>query len=233
MNLHHGFDFQVKRSARRRTLCLQIRDGQVQVMVPTRTKDRQIQDLVDKHSRWIKGKLREQAARPKAAPKRFVDGEIFSYLGGEYPLQVVDGAPWPAELADGHIIIPVPARWDPERRRGAVEKRLHEWYRLMALETFQDRVEFFTRQLDVTATAIRVKAYKRRWGSCSARGELSFNWRLIMAPEAVVDYVAAHEVSHLVHHNHSADFWSVVEGLQPDYRAQQVWLNKFGGLLSL
>ena len=54
-----------------------------------------------------------------------------------------------------------------------------------------------------------------------------------MAPEAVVDYVAAHEVSHLVHHNHSADFWSVVEGLQPDYRAQQVWLNKFGGLLSL
>ncbi|MBT6428108.1 MAG: M48 family metallopeptidase [Rhodospirillaceae bacterium] len=233
MTVHRDFEFEVKRSARRRTLCLQIRDGQVQVMVPTRTPDRQIQSLVNKNSDWIKRKLREQAARPKAVPKKFVDGESYTYLGQEHVLRVVEGAPWPAELVAGEIIVTRPARLDEEARRAAVERRLHEWYRLMALEAFEASVEHYTEKLDVMVKAIKVKAYKRRWGSCSARGELSFNWRLIMAPAGVVDYVAAHEVAHLVHHNHSADFWAVVSDLMPDYRDQQVWLHKFGGLLDI
>ena len=118
-------------------------------------------------------------------------------------------------------------------RRREIEGRLHEWYRLLALETLRDRVAHFAGQLSVTAKSVKVRTYKRRWGSCSAKGELSFNWRLIMAPGDVVDYVAAHEVAHLVHHNHSSEFWAVVARLLPGYRVQQTWLHKNDGLLDI
>jgi hypothetical protein len=85
----------------------------------------------------------------------------------------------------------------------------------------------------VAASAVKVKAYKRRWGSCSSSGELSYNWRLVIAPAAVVDYVVAHEVAHLLEHNHSPDFWRIVKGLMPNYRVQQAWLNKNGGTLAI
>lgn len=233
MTQQHDFKFEVKRSHRRRTLSLQIRDGQVQVMVPARTPDRQIQDLLSKHGAWVRRKLREQAARPKAAAKAFVAGEPFTYLGHDYPLRIVDGAPWPAELRSDEIVVTVPERIQGAARCGEVQGRLREWYLLNALEIFQDRAAYFGAQLGLSATSVRVKSYKRRWGSCSARGELSFNWRLIMAPGAVVDYVAAHEVSHLAHHNHSAAFWAVVAGLMPDYSDQQAWLNRNGGTLNI
>jgi predicted metal-dependent hydrolase len=231
MTLQHDFEFEVKRSRRRRTLCLQIRDGRVRVMVPARTSERQIRELVHKHGDWVRRKLRQLAARPKAVAKAFVTGERFRYLGRDYPLRIIDGAPWPAELRAGEIVVTVPERIPAAARAAVVAGRLQEWYSLNALEIFQDRAAHFSEILGLAAKSVRVKSYKRRWGGCSARGELSFNWRLIMAPKRVVDYVAAHEVSHLAHHNHSAEFWAVVAGLLPDYRAQQAWLNQNGGTL--
>lgn len=232
-NFDFDFDFEVKRSTRRKTLCLQIRDGHVQVMVPARTPQRQITDLVDKHSPWIRKKLKEQAARPKADERFYVDGEIYRYLGEEYQLKIIDGAPWPAEIVGRQLIVTVPARLHGEARRSKVRERLHELYRQAALEEFQIRSERFGRRIDVNAGAVKVKTYKRRWGSCSSRGELSFNWRLIIAPAGVVDYVAAHEVAHLVEHNHSKNFWRIVEDLMPNYRDQQAWLKLNGGTLTI
>ena len=229
MTLHRDFTFEIKRSHRRKTLCLQIRDGQVQVMVPARTTGRQIEDLIHKHSRWIEKKLREHSDRPKAPVRDFVDGEVFACLGRDYTLKVVQGAPWPAEPKGAELRVTVPDQADG----AAIRARIIEWYHGAALETFQDRAAHFAQRLGVSARTVKVRAYKRRWGSCSAKGDLSFNWRLALAPGAVADYVAAHEVSHLAHHDHSPRFWAVVEGLMPDYREQQQWLNKFGGLLDI
>ncbi len=233
MTAHHNFDYEIKRSARRRTVCLQIRDGQVQVMVPAKTSQRQIRALVDKHKDWIDRKLREQAARPKANAKTFTDGEMFTYLGQHLKLRIAEGPPWPAEQSGGQVVVTVPARMAAEERLAAVEERIREWYRVAALERFRDRVVHFSERIGVAAKAVKVKTYKRRWGSCSAKGELSFNWRLIIAPPDVIDYVAAHEVAHLVHHNHSPEFWAVVAHLMPDYRHWQDWLHRNGGLLDL
>jgi hypothetical protein len=229
MTVHRDFSFEIRRSHRRKTLCLQIRDGQVQVLVPARTSGRQIEDLIHKHSGWIEKKLREQSARPKAPARAFADGEVFACLGRDHTLKVVQGPPWPAEPRGGELLVTVPDQGD----EAAIRARIIEWYHGAALATFQDRTAHFARRLGVSATSVKVRAYKRRWGSCSAKGDLSFNWRLALAPVAVADYVAAHELSHLVHHNHSPRFWAVVEGLLPDYRDQQQWLNKFGGLLDI
>jgi len=228
-DLTSDFSYEVKRSHRRKTMCLQIRDGQVQVLVPARAHDRQIRDLVNKHSGWIEKKLREQFARPKAPVRAFVDGEVFACLGREHVLKLIQGAPWPAETRDGTLVVTVRDDGNIE----VIRERIIEWYRLAALESFQDRTAYFAARLGVAAKSVKVKAYRRRWGSCSAGGELSFNWRLALAPAAVADYVAAHEVSHLVHHNHSPLFWAVVADLLPGYRDQQKWLIKFGGLLDI
>lgn len=229
----HDFDFEIKRSHRRKTLCLQIRDGHVRVMVPARAGERQIQALLHKHSQWIHKKLEEQAARPTAAPKAYVDGEIYGYLGTDYQLKVIEGAPWPAEQAGRDLIVTVPARLAPGARQAKIKARIQEWYRQAAQAEFSARTESRCLDLGVSAKEVKVKAYRRRWGSCSVRGEISYNWRLIIAPEPVVDYVVAHEVAHLVQHNHSAEFWRIVENLLPDYRDRQAWLNKYGGTLAI
>lgn len=227
------FEFEIKRSQRRKTLCLQIRDGQVQVMVPARTGERQIQSLLHKHTPWIHRKLQEQAARPAATPKAYVNGEIYSYLGKGHRLKIIDGPPWPAERVARDLVVTVPAKLAREARQAKIKERLYEWYRQSALEEFQARTEHYSQRLGVAPTSVKVKSYRRRWGSCGARGDISYNWRLIIAPVPVVDYVAAHEVAHLVQHNHSPEFWRLVEGLMPDYRSQQAWLNKNGGTLAI
>ncbi|HJM93503.1 MAG: SprT family zinc-dependent metalloprotease [Alphaproteobacteria bacterium] len=227
------FDFEVKRSTRRKTLCLQIRDGHVQVMVPARTPERQITALVNKHTDWIEKKLAEQAARPKAPSRSYVNGEIYFFLGQEHELEIVDGAPWPAKIVRGKLVVTIQKRLSDLERQAKVKQRLHELYQQAALEEFQTRTEYYGRRLFVRASDIRVKSYKRRWGSCSNNGELSYNWRLVIAPAAVLDYVAAHEVSHLVEHNHSLEFWRIVEELMPSYREQKVWLKLNGGTLAI
>ncbi|MDP7547577.1 MAG: SprT family zinc-dependent metalloprotease [Alphaproteobacteria bacterium] len=233
MAADYAFEFEIKRSRRRKTLCLQIREGQVQVMVPARTPERQIKALLDKHTPWVHRKLREQAARPAATPKAYVQGEIYTYLGLGYRLKIVQGPPWPAERVGGDLVVTLPARLADGARQAKVKERLCEWYRQAALEEFQARTQCYSRRLGVAPSTVKVKSYKRRWGSCSARGEISYNWRLIIAPGPVVDYVAAHEVAHLIQHNHSPDFWRLVAGLMPDFRRQQAWLNEFGGTLAI
>ena len=228
-----NFTFEVKRSDRRNTSSLQIRDGQLQVMVPTRTPDRQIRALVDKHMEGGQRKLCEQAARPKARIRNFASGEYFPYLGEDYQLCIKTGAPWPAEMINDKIVVTVSVRLTESAMHSAIEERLHEWYRVMALEMFESRTRYYSGLLGVAVKAVKIKNYKRRWGGCNTRGELSFNWRLILAPPAIIDYVAAHEVAHLVHHNHSPNFWSVVAQLAPTYRHSRDWLKETGGLLDI
>lgn len=122
---------------------------------------------------------------------------------------------------------PVSALTDAQR--AALEKR----YIAAAKDYFPKRVAFFASITGGTFTRITIRDQKTRWGSCSARGTLSFNWRLMLAPPAVLDYVVVHELSHLTHMNHSKAFWSLVESACPDYRTHRKWLKEHGQELIL
>lgn len=115
-----------------------------------------------------------------------------------------------------------------ESQKEALEKR----YRSLARECITRRASYYATQLGVTYSSIRIAEQKTRWGSCSSRGTLSFHWRLILAPPAVMDYVVVHEVCHLIHLDHSPDFWAEVESLMPDYKVYKTWLRKNGLVLS-
>lgn len=115
------------------------------------------------------------------------------------------------------------------RRLQVLEKR----YRNSARKVFTKRVEFYHKVTGGTYTSITIRDQKSRWGSCSSRGTLSFNYRLVFAPPAVLDYVVVHELCHLTHMNHSKDFWNMVASVMPDYKTYKNWLKEHGQELTL
>ena len=102
------------------------------------------------------------------------------------------------------------------------------WYREQARQILPGRVEFFASQYEFPYRGIRITSARTRWGSCSAKGSLSFSWRLIQAPLAVVDYVVVHELVHTLVHNHSKQFWDRVGTIMPEFQSRRRWLREHG-----
>lgn len=115
------------------------------------------------------------------------------------------------------------------RRLQTLEKR----YRKAARDTFTARVAYYHPFTGGNYTSITIRDQKSRWGSCSSRGTLSFNYRLVFAPPKVLDYVVVHELCHLTHMNHSKDFWNMVETIMPEYKVYKSWLREHGQELNL
>lgn len=115
----------------------------------------------------------------------------------------------------------------------ALEKK----YRIAAKTYIPQRVAYYTEHYDYLIrrdySSITIRDQKTRWGSCSSRGTLSFNWRLMLAPLNILDYVIVHELCHLTHMNHSKDFWNCVETILPDYKERRKWLKEHGHELTL
>jgi predicted metal-dependent hydrolase len=118
---------------------------------------------------------------------------------------------------------------DHEKMRRAMEK----WYRKKADRIINDRVGVYIDKIGKEPKIVKVKEQKRRWGSCTSKGNLYFNWRCIMAPPPIIDYIVIHEMSHLVHPNHSKRFWQKVESILPDYKKRRKWLRDNGLRLDL
>ena len=116
-----------------------------------------------------------------------------------------------------------------EKRLAVMEKR----YRNAARAAFESRTAYYHKITGGRYTAITVRDQKSRWGSCSSRGTLSFNYRLIFAPPLILDYVVVHELCHLTHMNHSKDFWNMVASVMPEYKECRRWLREHSGELTL
>lgn len=128
-------------------------------------------------------------------------------------------------MAQREVILLTPAE---AKRLEAIKKR----YRDAARARFEERVAYYHPLTGGRYTSITVRDQKSRWGSCSSRGTLSFNYRLIFAPPVILDYVVVHELCHLTHMNHSKDFWNKVASVMPEYEIHREWLKKHGHELS-
>ena len=154
------------------------------------------------------------------------DGAVFPYLGQRYQLEVRRYLSYqkPGVLIEGEKLVVLTARAE----RAVVEHAVREWYISRAKQVIPARVEQYRRSLKETVGTVRIKNVTSRWGSCSSKRNLNFNWRLVMAPVEVLDYVIVHELCHLKEMNHSPAFWELVEGVLPDYRTQREWLKTCG-----
>lgn len=188
----------------------------------------EIEAIVAKKIRWIREKIHFQQQQGKPPERVYVSGEWFDFLGGKYQLDVSYASGQNrVKVAGGKINLRL------SNSKASIKKILTEWYRQQADSDLRQRVAHYAPMIGVQPTAISVKTYKARWGTCYADGRISFNWKLVMAAGWVVDYVVVHELCHLVHHNHSAHFWHLVGRYCPEYQAAKDWLKQHGPLLEL
>jgi len=213
------------RSKRRTISLLVTAEARLVVYAPFRTPLHYIKTVVTKKSSWIRQKqelLKERCRRNP--PKEFVSGEAFLFLGISYPLRLV-GDIMDIELEGS---LKVPGHLLPD-----IKQALIDWYRKQAITRISERVEWFAHLTHLQYRSVKITNASRRLGSCGHKGTLNFSWRLIMAPPGVVDYVVVHELSHLVHMNHSPRFWNKVMSIMPDYADKKRWLKENHYLLDI
>ncbi len=216
---------QIVRSARRRkTIQLQIRQPHILCRAPQHSTDADILRILEQKSAW----LLRQLQRPPATPKRYADGEMFHYLGDPYRLRCLCGTNPHVQRTTDQLIVTV-----PETTPAQIRAALTDWYLRQAWEKLPVWVAHYQGQISVSPKEILIKSYKTRWGTCYADGRLSFDWRIILAPPEIVDYVVIHELCHLIHLNHSAQFWQLVQQYHPDYQAARDWLKQHGNKLQI
>ena len=220
-----GFDFPVEvlRTDRKRSAAIYVEHEIVKVRVPKSLSDKRIRELVKKRTPWIKAKLKEISERPISKPKEYVSGEAFSYLGKNYRLKVVVGDCSAIKLKGGYFHATV---LDSDQTpQATIRANLISWYQQHAKKRLDDKIKRWAKIVGVEPNSVTVKDYKSRWGSCSTKGDISFNWRIILAPHKIVDYVVVHELCHLQHLNHSPSYWRSVKGVIPDYKEHRQWLQ--------
>ena len=219
----------------RKTIGIAIeKNGSVKVTSPTKVSENYINQLLQQKSEWIVKKLKEcetSTAKTKKT-KVFEEGESFSYLGKEYKLKLFNSSTLkkPAVRLNGeNIVIAFPNNLEAEKLREA----LKQWYVVQFKLIIAERIKHYSSMIGVLPKRITIREQKTRWGSCSARGNISFNWKLIMAPLETLDYVVVHELCHMREMNHSKEFWKLVEGIFPQYKKCRVWLKENGDTLSI
>lgn len=212
--------------SRRKSLAIEIKpDRSVLVRAPQFLTKKWIDHAVTDKAAWIRMHVAEMEVR-QMPEKQYMDGERFFYRGMKYRLKFSEpgcGKKAGVWLEDTCLCVR-----GTEPGSGEVPALLRSWYRERAAEMFCARVAFYAPLLQVAPGALRVKEQKSRWGSCSGKGNLNFNWKLIMAPPEVLDYVVVHELCHLIHMNHSRVFWQQVERIMPDYDRCRRWLKEHG-----
>lgn len=211
--------------ARRYVLKIDPTRGEVCITAPKRGSHTQALAFAQSHSQWIAERLAELPTTVA-----FCAGAEIPFQGQPHRVRHVDQKRGvirvqPALEGDGLPGILVPG--DPN----FLARRLTDWLRVQAKQELSLRVAHHASQLNVRPARITIRDQSSRWGSCSQTRTLSFSWRLILTPPDVLDYVAAHEVAHLVHMDHSKSFWKCLGSLYPNYRPAVKWLEEHGPAL--
>jgi len=165
-----------------------------------------------------------------ASSKRYVSGEAFSYLGRNYRLKVETGNFAPVKLLNGRLVVTVPTGTEQPHM---VRNALIRWYKRQAEQKLTEKVNRFAPMVGVEPAGVGIRTFKSRWGSCTAKGKLEFNWQIMMAPNRMVDYVVIHELCHLIRHDHSPEFWRELARVMPEYQRCREWLREYALKLSI
>ncbi len=219
----NGFIAEIIRTNRRKTASIRVEEGAVSVVVPASISVEKIDQLLVSKRLWIKEKMALQRALAPVTDKQFVSGEAFPYLGRNYRLKVEQGSFVPVKLLQGQLVVQTP---EGSQQPHMIRNALVRWYKRQALQKMRDKVKRYAPMVGVKPAGVAIKSFKSRWGSCTVKGELEFNWRIMFAPNRMVDYVVVHELCHLIHYDHSPDFWSEVWRVMPDYQECRNWLKE-------
>ncbi len=212
-------DYEVRRSDDATEPRIDVDIHGVIVVLPT-TSDVDPQELVEDNARWVLEKWRNYEEYRKQTPSRsFEPGEIFPYRDRDLPVEVRD-VDRSRVTSDAFVLA------SDEVEEAGIQDALEALYRREARSVFESRINHYANEMGVTPGKLELRNQRTRWASCSHRRTLSFNWRLIMAPNDVIDYVVVHELAHLREKNHTRRFWNIVRKYESDYEAHIDWLTE-------
>ncbi|WP_159446801.1 M48 family metallopeptidase [Carboxydocella sp. ULO1] len=214
------------RSARKTVVIEITPDGCIIIRAPKRLSMKAIEELVHGKDKWIRDKLQEIQRQQKLfQPLRFETGDKLWFLGEKYTFTVTDGS--------GMIYLQGDKLYFPREQLERGTEQLSRWYKKEVERILLARTEYFSGLTGIKYNSVKITSARKRWGSCSSKGVLSFSWRLLQAPLQVIDYVVVHELLHIEHMNHSRQFWARVKQIIPDYRGKRDWLRENQMLLQL
>ena len=228
-------DYTIIRS-RRKTIGISVSpDKGVRILAPVWASTRQLQDVVSIKAPWIFDKLiHMEEIQALKNSRKFADGESLSFLGKEYKLHVIRQPGVKSVTLDFNnveFIVGVPSCIPDDEQSESIRNALLEWYKERAAETLAERVNIYSHNLTVKPSWLLVKDQKTRWGSCTRDNKININWKIIMAPQEIVDYLVVHELAHIKVRNHSALYWKLVESILPDCKTRRKWLKQNGHTL--
>jgi predicted metal-dependent hydrolase len=222
--------YRIRRSDRARHARILIGGDGVEVVVPRRFPLRQVEPFVEEKRPWIERTLRRlRESEAEYPPARLEDGGELPYLGERLALTVRIES----ERARPHVVRRADALRVALPRGGSLRDALEGWYRRRAREEVSARLDAAVARAGVSYASLQIRGQRTRWASCSSSGAMSFNWRLLLAPAEILDYVIEHEVAHLEVHDHSRRFWDLLAARCPDWREQERWLRRHGHALRL
>jgi hypothetical protein len=227
--LGHGILIDIKRTLTLKAIAIRVKGKRVTIKVPFFINNNLIQQLVNKKLSWIKKQLNIQSKFLPLEKKLYINDEKFLYLGKYYKLKILKNKKYSVNIEGDFLQVNV----KNELNILKVKKLLKEWFREKSFIYFKKETYNYAKINNLKINSVKVREYKARWGSCSNKGDISFNWRLIMAPPKIIEYVIIHELMHIKEHNHSPKYWNYVKSLYPNINEAKEWLMYNGQTLNI
>lgn len=227
---------EIKRTDRKKSVGFSVRwPDTFVVSAPARMDKKTLDGLITERLPWAERRLAKLAAdyQRLGLPKAYVGGESFPYLGRQYPLTLIltgNNRRPKCSLVEGRFMIEIHDR-DEFEQSVLIKKVLLKWYRSQAEKDLTDSINRWIPFVGHASVFAQIRNQRTRWGSCSRTGKINLNWRLIMLPMEILDYIVVHELCHLVEPNHSPRFWALVERAIPNYKQRRTLLRRHSAYL--
>ena len=219
----------IRRTMRLKLISIKIHKNCIKITAPFLISNKKIENFLQDKYTWIKKQLHIQSNIQQFIKKKYVDGEIFLYLGNIYKLKIIFGQKYSIKIDNNLLIVVVKNIHNIIKIKRLIRKWLHNQSNLY----FKEKTFYYAKKNNLNIKSLKVREYKTRWGSCSINGDISFNWRLIMAPPQIIEYVIIHELMHIKEHNHSSRFWDLVKSQYPCIKEAKQWLIYNGATLNV
>ena len=231
-NLQEYFEtpIEIVFSKKRKTISIQIKPDRIKVLSTYWISKNSVREFILKNESWIRKKLADQKLRVKPVTN-LVNNEKLTLCGKNYTLKVISKPIIEPEIRSETIIIS--NNFKTRKTFGSIESQILKLLKDFSFRILQKKTFEFSQIMNVRYNSVKIKNYKSRWGSCSSKGDISFNWKIIFAPENIIEYLVVHELSHLIYFNHSKLFWNKVEEFQYNYKENRKWLKENGYKLDL
>lgn len=218
-----GIDIVVKKSNRKTVSIFVERDGSVSALVPETLTTKDIKEIIISKSYQIHKNLAEwKQLNERNIIREYVSGQSFMYLGRNYRLKVINEPL-------GMVIFKTGTFYLGKREVSKGELYFKEFYKAKLEKKIVPIIKHYEDRLGVKSNQIKVMELQNRWASCTVKGNVNFHWKCAMAPIDVLNYIVAHELTHLIHMNHTQAFWNELDKVIPNYEKQQHWL-KYNGV---